>query len=235
MRPSDVVQIARDQMADPSQNFWGDPELYRYMTMGVNILVSKWPETLGKATATIDATANVANYALPTSTDTTAFGNYLSVNWIAPGKSLADAQNLGIGYRLKKIDARSMYCTQSDSTSMGTPEYYREIDGEKFGVFPTPDSTGYFYVEYTAKNGNYSSTSNFSSDLAPFAHHLPDYILFRAFLKDQELQAQSTIYKQLWDEHLEEIEESLYQTSNSDRIVTIKDEDIFPSTDLGII
>jgi hypothetical protein len=233
MKPSDVLQVARDQLADSGQNFWTDNELYRYMGMALNTLVSKWPE-LGHEHATIDATAYRGYYEVPSSTDTTAFLSFKNVGWVGPDKSIEAAENMGTTWKLKRIDARNQYATQWDSTVTGKPQYWRDtIEPNKFAIYPTPDTTGKIFVEYFHQYDKFDSSSTFNTHVSPYSHMLVDYVLYRAFLKDQEMAGQATVYKGLWDEHIQEVEESLFKASNSDRIVTVKDEDIYPFTDLG--
>ena len=234
MTPSQVKTIVRNQCADDSENFWTDTEIYLYMTMAQREILLRHPE-LNDQRSRIAANAYQGRYTL---TGVTPL-NMEWVGWIEdPSTNGADAYDMDISYKLKRIDSLDMYATQgADSTVSGQPEYYRWDDYDNvLQIYPTPDTTGQFMLHYRVHDADVSSTGSFISGIEPYAHFIADYCLYRMFLKDQELITEAQTYGGLWRRHMEEIERSVESRMMHDRFVTVKDEDDnYYSTDLGMV
>lgn len=230
MTPLDIRTMIRDQITDPSENFWTEAEIYRYMSLGAREMILKFPE-LGESTTTVTATIGTANYSY-TSTNPISISE---IGYIRPGNSVSGNYAAEVYDKLKKIDRVDQYYLLGDSTQTGYPEYYREGNSPStFYSVPAPDGTGTFVVRFFEQDPTLTASSTFNTSLEPYSHYLLDYCLYRMFMKDPELGAQGEAAGRLWVQHLKDLEEQLAFKAGRDRHYVVRDEDLYPYTDLGI-
>jgi hypothetical protein len=229
MNALDIRTIVRDQVTDVSENFWSDNEIYRYMSMGAREMLLQYPELASDVTS-IPVTIGQGYYTVPTSVQVNWMG------WVDSAHSVADATNIEVFKKLKKIDLTDQYSAMGDTTSSGAdPEYYNQTTPTNINVYPSPSQTGSLVMEYVTHYADITSTTTFNNRIEPYAQYLVDYCTYRMFLKDQEMVTEAQTAKNLWKEGLENIGEYLAASKRSDRYFQVKNEDCYMSNQLGMI
>ena len=187
MIPSDVLSRVRDQLVETTAAFWTDAELYRYMT---------------------DAEREINNqihcYQLSTAaTSVTAQSGYT-----LPSDCLYIHRVTYDGVPLREIDQRRGDTLDmpgyGGSVQSGSPTHYYRYGTDMIYMWPTPVTTapvGYFY---TGEPAAITTASTLFSIPANFHQPLQDYVLYRAFTKDQD-QARSEWHKR---EYMQGIQDS---------------------------
>jgi hypothetical protein len=178
MTPSDVLSRVRDQLAETTAAFWTNAELYRYMADGereVNLMVS-YNIVVTAATTT----TGTSGYALPSSCLSVMRLTYDGVPLRKTDRNLRDRDALDMP-------------SYGGTLQSGSPTHFYEFTGYAY-LWPTPDAAktiNYFFLKDPTEVA--SGTTAFTIP-ANYHNCLQDYVLYRAYLKDQD-QGKSDWYK----------------------------------------
>lgn len=183
MVPTDVISRVRDQLVETTAAFWTNAELYRYMADAereINLLTE----------------CNVVSTAATTTTSTSGY--------TLPADCLAVKRITFDGVPLKKIDG---YMRDRDLLDMpgyggtltsGDPTHYYQINTMIY-LWPTPSRGATVQYYYLGAPVEVASGSTAFTVPANFHNPIQDYILYRAFLKDQD-QGKSEWYKREFEQ-----------------------------------
>jgi len=212
-----VLATIRAQIDESAEGFYTDNEIYAYIWQAeieINNLCG-CAETTDSSTTT---TAGTAEYSKPTD-------------------CLRIVRLLWDSNRMKKIDFRELEnnegFTYGHTIAQSQPWAYYEY-GANIGLYPTPNATKtikFYYVQQPAQITDVSTAFTIPLD---FHVLISDYCLYRMWGKDQE-ETRSVNHKKLFDENLMRAVSSWTKRRNADRIMVVKDSEIYPITDAGMI
>jgi hypothetical protein len=183
MVPTDVLSRVRDQLVEATAAFWTNAELYRAMTDAeheINLLVS----------------CNIVSTAVTTTTASSAY--------TLPSDCLELNRLTYDGVPLRKTDQYKRGLDELDqpgyggSLSTGQPSHYYQINSTVY-LWPVPTENKSLRYNYLADTSALASGSTAFQVPANFHTCIQDYVLYRAFLKDQD-QAKSEWYKREFNE-----------------------------------
>lgn len=178
MVPTDVLSRVRDQLAETTAAFWTNAELYRYMTDGEREMVR-----------TLEC--NIVTTAHTSTTGTSGYAN--------PSDCLEVYRLTFDGVPLRKLDRNKRDIDMLDmpgyggTGQSGDPTHYYEVNGY-VQLWPNPARSATVGFQFLKDSSALVSGS--TAFTIPANHHTPlqDYVLYRAYLKDQD-QGKSEWYK----------------------------------------
>jgi len=194
MVPTDVLSRVRDQLAETTAAYWTNAELYRYMTDGEREVNNMFE-------------CNVSTTAHTSTTGTSGYTN--------PDDCLVIYRLTYDGVPLKKLDRNKRGVDALDmpgyggTGESGNPTHYYELNGT-VQLWPNPDASatvGFQFLKDTS-----ALVSGSTAFEVPANHHTPlqDYVLYRAYLKDQD-QGKSEWYKREFLQGLADSQRREYQ------------------------
>jgi hypothetical protein len=137
---------------------------------------------------------------------------------------------------MKKITLRDKDAMQFNqyggSDSSGNPYAYYEY-GSVIGLFPIPTTEETIKYYYVAKPVDITSSSVEFSIPATFHPYLQDYVLSRAYLKDQD-DVRSGWHYNVWQKSIIDCQHLWSRRKSANRFTTVKVEDNYPDTEIGI-
>lgn len=217
MTPNDVLDIIRAQCFDQSADFWGNDEIYRYMSCAQYEIAERF-EDIENVDTSITTTSGVQEYNIPSRTYSIIAVRYDNV----PMKfiDLKDKDAIGyIGY--------------GNTDPLSKPTHYY-VFSNKIGFYPIPDDAkqvtiyrNIFPVAVTAISTGFEISEEYQ-------RYLADYCLWKMYLKDQDENRAITHYN-IWTNNLQEAISKRAKKKSKNRYAVVKDENCYPVTDLGII
>jgi len=185
MLPSEVYTLIREQCNETDTTFWGESEVYRYMSIGESIIAEKIG--LIEASATTVTVSGTRGYSFTS-------GTLVRVTWDE--------------VRLERVEINSLGDIEGESyggvTVQGNPRYYYVWNNE-INLSPIPNSAKTlkkFYRTYPEAVTTASSSWSIPND---YGQHVADYALFRMFIKDQEMTNEAMAFKESWEDSLKTI------------------------------
>lgn len=142
------------------------------------------------------------------------------------------------GGRLHKMDFRDLDSLDSDGTdsdaSTGDPTHYYTYGNNTIGFWPVPTTSA--TVKIWGIGTPTQITSSVSAFTIPgqFHNYLPDYALYRAYLKDQD-DGRSKVHLDLWEKNKSKAQAEWNKRKNGDKINVVKDEYTMACSQLGPI
>ena len=140
-------------------------------------------------------------------------------------------------YKLKRIDYSELQMLDQPgygSTYItGKPTHYY-VYGESIGLWPIPDSSKSLRYYYYAQPAEVTTDSTVFSIPSMFHPYIQDYVLWRAYAKDQD-DGRAVFHKKIWEENMSKAYRKWVYRNNTDKYNVVKDEDNFPTSELGII
>jgi hypothetical protein len=171
-------------------------------------------ETTNSSTTTV---ASTREYTIPT-----GVLNITRVTWY--------------NFPLEKIDKNELDVYEGAaynfSGTSGQPIYYYEY-GAYIGLSPIPNAAQTLKLWYVAEPTELTAASTAFTIPNDFAFYLPDYCLYRMYLKDDNAQL-AEVHKRLWDENLDKALTEWKARSRSNRRVIVKDSELIPNARLRI-
>jgi len=177
MTPATVLSLVRDQLVESTADYWQDAELYRYMSQAESEITTL-TECCAKQSTVATTTTGTSGYTLP--------GDCLTVKRLTFD-----------GVPLKQIDIR-----ERDNLDMpgyggtmqsGNPTHWYQFNGYAY-MWPTPARAATYVYDYVYQPATIVTASSAFSVPLQFQNAIPDYVLYRAYVKDQD-QAKSEFYK----------------------------------------
>lgn len=217
MTPQQVIDTVRAQFYEDSAKFVSDLELRTYMWQAELLLASllECSETIDNATTTV---AGTQQYLKPNDAS-----HILRVEWD--------------GVKLKKIDITDQDAIDGGgygaSLSQANPTSYYEF-GDYVWLYPVPSSAEaltFFYI----REPELPEATDTTFDVPAFvSKYIPDYVLYRMYAKDQD-NGRAGFHQQLWEQGLDRAKGEWARIKRRDMHSVVRNEDYYPSTDLGII
>jgi len=207
MIPSKVLESVRFQCAESASNsFWTDPEIYGYMTEAEQIIAE-----IVKATKTKDSsiitTSGIREYTKPSGVMTLERVTY------------DDA-------RLEKITINQLDdlegISYGSTGQTGQPTHYYEY-GNEIGFSPKPDDAKTVTLYYSGSPATLSAASTSFTIPNDYGQYAADYILYRMYLKDDELNGQGKIHLQIWEGNLVKIRDNWEDREYHDQNIIVTD------------
>lgn len=219
MTPSEILESIRDQVYESTSGFWTDDEVYRYMWQAECEIAGLIECNDITDSTTLDSTSGTKYYTIPSTfldVYSVKFGNKILKKITEREKTFFDSNNV----------------TSTDSS--GEPDCYY-IRGSVLSLYPIPNTTGTNIT--LIGNGQptklTTSSTAFSIDQI-FHHYIIDYCLSRMYAKDQDEIRADRHYK-IWENNLVKAKQKWQNKKKSGKFSVVKDEDVYPTTDLGII
>ena len=217
MTPTQVYNTVRNQFYEQDPSFIGEAELYSYMWQAEQEIAGQveCTQAYDNSTTTV---ASTQNYSKPSDC------LYLKrVTWDT--------------VKLKKEDQRAIDAQDGQgyggSTTEGNVYSYYEWGSEIF-LYPIPDSAKTLEFYYI-KQPTLKTSSSTALDVPQIFHAIiPDYCLYRAYSKDQDVE-RAMFHKRLWDEGMKEALSKWSMRQYDDMFLVVKQEDNYNSTEFGII
>jgi hypothetical protein len=188
MTPSELYTIVRNQCGESSTNFWSESEIYSLMGMGERIIA----QVIGN----IEVNTSITTVTSTKEYDVSSYvsGVLTRVEWDS--------------YRLQGIDINEVDNVEGMAyggvTQEGYPVYYYYY-GNTIGLSPTPDDAKTLEFYYRTDPATVTTASVAFSIPDEYTQDISDYVLYRMFLKDQELQNEAILYKNQWNENVNRI------------------------------
>lgn len=177
MIPSDVLSRVRDQLVEATAAFWSDAELYRYMTDAERDINNQLH--CYQLSTSVTSVTNTSGYTIPTNClyiDRITFDTVPLKETNFRGQDMMDMPGYG------------------GSVQTGDPTHYYRMGTNTVYLWPTPQRAAAIQYVYTAEPTAIATASTEFSIPANFHQPLQDYVLYRAFTKDQD-QARSEWHK----------------------------------------
>ena len=216
MTPGNIVSTIRDQFYETSPGFITEAELYLYI----------W-QAEAEIAALIECTE-----ATDSSTTTVASTQEYS----KPSDCLLIKRVTWYDKKLKRINLVDQDAMDDSgygsSVSTGNPDSYYEY-GDVVGLYPIPSSAQTLKFWYIQQPTVKTSSSTSFDVPTMFEHYIPDYCLYRVYLKDQD-DARASIHKRLWDENIVKGAAKWARRDMLDGHYVVKMEGAYPMTDLGM-
>lgn len=221
MTPSEAVDTIRYQVAESSANFFEAAEIYGYLTQAERELANYLECNI--AVTAFTATTGTYSY----TTGVTDFVNIEHVTYNNGSRS----------YKLKGVDFRDLQSlddlVMTSSATAGDPEVYWR-NGDAVIMWPTPDASGTCNVYGTkvctavVSGATAFTVPNFVTE------YLPDFALYRMYLKDQD-DSRANMHLKLWKENKELAKREYARRKYSDRLLVVKTEDNYPTVAFGMV
>lgn len=186
MTPSEVYTLIRNQCDETETTFWGEAEVYQYMSMGETVIAKKIG-LLEKSHTTTTSIGVRAGYSAPA-------GVITRVTWDEVALTCVNQNDLG------KIEGEAY----GGVTTTGNPRYYF-VYGNEINLSPIPASAKTLKTFYRGYPVSVTTASTAWSIPDDYGHHIADFALWRMFLKDQEMKEIAVAYKNEWNEGLDDI------------------------------
>jgi len=216
MTPAQIKASIRAQAYETSAAFWSDEEIYAYMWQAECEVAA-----LVECTETTD------------STTTTVSG---TVEYAKPTDCLIIKRLTWDSVKLKKItlsDLDAMDGTGYGGTvSTGNPEFYYE-HGANVGLYPTPTSAKTLKFWHIKQPTELTAASTTFTVPQLFQHYIPDYCLYRMYLKDQDDRANTHL--KLWDENIGKAISKWKHSQHRDQYSVVRCEENNQVTSIGIV
>lgn len=219
MTPSEILESIRDQVYESTANFWSDDEIYRYMWQAECELAGLIECNEISDSTTLDSTAGTQEYSIPS--------NFLSVSSVKYGNKL-----------LKKVTKREKgFYDFNDVTSTdfsGEPDSFY-VTPTHIVLYPVPPSTGVNITLIGIGQPTKLTTSSTSFSTSQLYHHYYiDYCLARMYAKDQD-EVRSDRHMRLWENNIVRAKQKLAQSKRIGKFSVVKDEEMYPTTELGMV
>jgi len=217
LTPTGVLNRVRDQAFESDAAFWTDAEIFRYMTDAERIIADRTNSTEAIGTS-ITTVAGTRSYSL--------------------ANTVYDIMRVEYNGRpVKRISWRDFDTVaglvDGGPTRQGRPVYY-VVHARTLYFEPIPSEAKGVKIYHVKETTALTTSSTAFTIPRKLTHLIQDYILYRMYLKDDELQ-KANFHLGLWESALKEAEEQWNERSNLDRIRVVKVEDNYPQTELGII
>jgi hypothetical protein len=216
MQPSEVLTTVRHQLYEPLAAFWTDDELYGYMWQAEHEL----------------ALAIGCTQVQTTTTSETAVSMYTS-----PADAMYIERVTWNNVKLKKIDKTDYDALQrvayGGQFTTGNPMHYYEY-GNQICLWPTPASSAAIVYDYTQIPTAITSASTAFTVPVHFHNIIQDYVLWRAFAKDQD-DRRTAFYQQAWQQGITRAASFWNKRNGSDFYRVVKEEDSYRNVELGMI
>ena len=216
MSPQTLLTSIRDELAESSAAYWTDAELYRHMWHGEYILADKTNCT--EATTAITTVTSQSDYTSPATTLHYLRVEYNNVKLKRISKQERDA-----------IEFRSY----GGSFTAGNPQFFMEF-GNKLTLYPVPDNAKTVNIDHVKRPDEITTASTQFTIPEQFQFYIKDYVMSRALPKDEQ-QSLGRDYTQKWKEDLVTATQEWVDRNSTGRYSTVKSEDVFPTTEIGII
>jgi hypothetical protein len=118
-------------------------------------------------------------------------------------------------------------------TVEGNPVYYYE-HGDKIGYSPIPDAAQTVKLWLSKIPTEITSSSTAFSIKSQYGHYLIDYMLHRAYLKDDNV-AKADKHEARWIKNKSQIAFLWSKVKDADKYIVTKTEDVYTVTEMGII
>jgi len=215
MTAGDVLTSVRSQLYEPTATFWADSELYGYMNQ-----------------AEQEIALNIKCTQCQTSTTTvTAQSMYTRPAMYYIDRLTWDK------VKLKKIDFTDYDALQRVAYgglyTIGRSMHYYEYN-DQIGLWPIPAYSATIDVYGVAIPATINTTTAAFTVPVYFHNMIQDYVLYRAFAKDQN-ENQSKFFKQQWDQDMVRAYTYWRHKTNDDLYQVVKEEDSYRNVELGII
>jgi hypothetical protein len=216
MTPYQVLSNVRNQLYETTAAFWTDAEIYNYIWHAEQEIV------LQIHCATIQTAA----------TTVTAQSMYT-----APESMYYIDRMTWSNVKLKKIDFTDLDTLQrpgyGGTYTSGSPTYYY-LSGIQFGLWPIPASSATLNI-YGSKIPILATGASSEFVCEPLFHPcIQDYALYRCWLKDQD-DGRSKFFESQWKQGLSRAYTYWAARENADAHYTVRDEDNYPSEELGLV
>jgi hypothetical protein len=205
MKVIDLVNRIRRQAAEKETDFWSNQEIVDYIG-DAQIMLATRTSGVYQKTYTTDTTASVRAYTTPTDVG--------SIERVVYS-----------GTRLTGVNLDDLNRLEGDTTvvALGFPNYYYQFAGG-INLSPVPDTSASLQVDYNAYPGDLVENDTF---LIPewCVRYIPDYALYRMYMKDQELREQGQYFKGQWESNLANVETEWRKRMYNDNLSIVKDMD----------
>jgi hypothetical protein len=220
MTPTEALETVRYQVAEDSANFWSNTEVYGYLTQGERELASQLE--CNEAVTAVTVATGTYSYS-------TGVADFVNIKHVTYSGDTA--------YKLKATDFRGLQSLDdsimTSSATAGDPEYYWR-NGNAVVLWPTPDASGTISVYGTKVPTAVVSGAAAFTVPVQFSDGLPDYALYRMYLKDQD-DSRANMHLNLWREHKQKSQREWMRRRFADQFPVVKDEGQYPSVSLGIV
>lgn len=217
MTPQQVIDTVRNQFYETAAKFIADNEIRSYLWQAELLIASMLECTEATSTSTTTVAGTQA-YAKPANCTLIT-----RVEWW--------------GVKLKKIDITDQDAIDGGgygaSLSQGDPTSYFEY-GNSIYLYPVPSSAQTVTIFYMAEPVITTGTSTSFTVPAFATKYLADYALYRLYAKDQD-NGRAGFHNSLWEQGLDRLRMEWTRIKRRDMHSVVRNEDYYPSTDLGII
>lgn len=214
--PTAIYNQIREMSFDNDQALVSESELYQYMSDAELILAKEIPFT--ETTLTDNTVVDQREYDRPT--------NALKIKRVTWNT-----------VKLKKISMGDVDVIEGQSyggiTSTGNLIYYYEY-GNKIGFSPLPKEVQeikYWLLLYPAALSSESTTFTIPPE---YAHYIPDYCLWRLFVKDEKA-GLADRHLNMWLSNRKEAAKDWMMRQSTDEIETVQLEEIYNTSEMGMI
>lgn len=218
MVPSDVLSRVRDGLVETTAKFWSDAELYRYMTDGereINLITN----------------ANIISTAATTVTSQSGY--------TLPSDCLAVTRVAYDGVPLRKLDQNMRDRDGLDMPGYGgalttsNPTHWFELSGTGY-LWPTPAAAKTLQWYYLAEPASITTSSSAFTVRANYHTPIVDYVLYRAYVKDQD-QSRADWYKREYEEGVAKAHEREQRRKWAGGFPTVKTPETHYGADGGLV
>jgi len=206
MTPSDVYTLIRNQCDESETTFWGEDEIYQYMSMGESIIAKKLG-LIEKSHTTTTSIGVRGGYSAPAGVITRATWDEVSLKCV-------NHNDIG------KIEGEAY----GGVTTTGNPRYYY-VYGEEINLSPIPASAKTLKTMYRGYPDAVTTASTGWSIPEDYGQHIADFALWRMFLKDQEMKETAIAFKNEWNEGLKDIERDWQQRRDRNMFPVVNEYD----------
>jgi len=216
MTPAQALSSVRNQLNETTAAFWSDAEIYGYLWEAESLLGAELG--LFQAYSAHTTVTGTSVYTFP--------------------DSLNRIENVTYdGKKLKAADMRDRALLDGmdygSTRPTGNPEIYVPWN-EKIYLSPVPTTAAaleFWFYKHPAQIT--TSSTVFSIQDLSIQQMLPDYAVWKASLKDQELN-RADRHKQYWDENVRRAVGIWSDKKFNDRILVVKDEDDYSGGSFGM-
>jgi len=215
MTVATALSTVRNQTYESSANFWADDEIRQYLWEGEC--------EIARENQCVEVVTSITT---TTSTQETTFTS--TVEFIQ--RVTYDDE------RLKKVDFRDLDSldnepTGSDATT-SDPTHYYLFGNNTMGFWPIPTTSATVKIWGSGMPPQITSSVSQFSIAGQFHHALPDYALYRMYLKDQD-DGRAKMHLDLWGEKKLRATQQWQKRKNIDKLNVVRDEYTAGSTLLG--